>query len=256
MVDTTYEAARTDSRRTAVPPKIRNLNANNEVPAYMSEVYDWAYVNPAKVGWLDRNIVVKTLLFGNDQRLMRAYLALIKPGMRVWQIAHVYGDLVIRAAQRVGAAGSFHLTDITPVQIEHGQRKIGHLPWVRVIRHDAAHFEGEGHAYDLICSFFLLHEVPEEWKHAIVDNMLSQIPDSGEAVFVDYHRPAWWQPVGYILRVVNHFLEPFAKSLWEREISSYASQASMFEWEKECLFGGVYQIVRVRRRASQNPVGC
>ena len=59
------------------------------LPAYMSEVYDWAYVNPRYVRWLDRNIVVRVLLFANDQRLMRAYLNEIRPGSRVWQVAHV-----------------------------------------------------------------------------------------------------------------------------------------------------------------------
>ena len=51
---------------------------------------------------LDRNIVVRILLFLNDQRLMRAYLNEITPGMKVWQVAHVYGDLVKRVAQKVG----------------------------------------------------------------------------------------------------------------------------------------------------------
>ena len=88
------------------------------VPAYMTEVYDWAYVDPKWVQALDRNIVVRILLFLNDQRLMRAYLNEITPGMKVWQVAHVYGDLVKRVAQKVGPKGAFHLTDVTPVQIE------------------------------------------------------------------------------------------------------------------------------------------
>lgn len=47
-------------------------------------------------------MVVRVQLFLNDQRLIRSYLNEIKEGMRVWQLAHVYGDLVIRAAQKVG----------------------------------------------------------------------------------------------------------------------------------------------------------
>lgn len=108
------------------------------VPAYMTEVYDWAYVDPKWVRALDHNWVVRVLLFLNDQRLMRAYLNEIKPGMRVWQLAHVYGDLVKRAAQKVGPKGAFHLTDVTPIQIEHGQRKLGGMEWTKVIRSDAA----------------------------------------------------------------------------------------------------------------------
>ena len=69
------------------------------VPTYMTEVYDWAYVDPKWVRALDHNWVVRVLLFLNDQRLMRAYLNEIKPGMRVWQLAHVYGDLVTRPVE-------------------------------------------------------------------------------------------------------------------------------------------------------------
>lgn len=237
--ETTYEGA-PQQLELGAPP----------VPEYMTEVYDWAYVDPRWVRQLDRNLVVKTLLFGNDQRLMRAYLACIKPGMKVWQVAHVYGDLVRRAAQACGAQGQFHLTDITPIQVAHGQRKTADLPWARVFRADAGLFDGPAR-YDLICSFFLLHEVPDERKHQIVDNMLRQMPEGGEVLFVDYHRPAWWQPIGYLLRVVNRLLEPFAKALWQHEIADFASHPEQYVWDKRTIFGGVYQIVRVRHPAPE-----
>lgn len=219
------------------------------VPAYMTEVYDWAYVNPKRVQLLDRNIVVRILLFLNDQRLMRAYLDEIRPGMRVWQVAHVYGDLVRRVAEKVGPEGSFHLTDITPAQLEHGTRKLASMAWAKVIRGDAATFSGEHpDGYDLICSFFLLHEVPEEKKYEIVDNILGQLPKGSKAVFVDYHNPADWQPIRYILKLVNHYLEPFAEALWKNEIQHYASKADQFVWRKKTFFGGVYQCVVVERK--------
>lgn len=44
------------------------------VPDYLVKVYDWAYVTPKWVDLLDRNAVVRFLLFGNDKRLMRCYL--------------------------------------------------------------------------------------------------------------------------------------------------------------------------------------
>lgn len=216
------------------------------VPDYMTEVYDWAYVNPRWVRALDRNVVVRTLLFLNDRRLMRAYLDEIREGMSVWQLAHVYGDLVIHAAKKVGARGVFHLTDVTPAQLEHGTRKLAGMPWTRVIRSDAAEFEApQATRYDLICSFFLLHEVPAEKKYQIVDNMLRQLAPGSKIVFVDYHRPAYWQPVRYILKLVNRYLEPFADDLWRHEIRHYASEADRFRWTKRTFFGGVYQCVIV-----------
>jgi ubiquinone/menaquinone biosynthesis C-methylase UbiE len=220
------------------------------VPEYMTEVYDWAYVDPKWVRALDHNWVVRVLLFLNDQRLMRAYLDEIKEGMRVWQVAHVYGDLVTRVAKKVGPKGVFHLTDITPVQIEHGTRKLAGMDWTKVIRADAASFNfAEQDSYDLICSFFLLHEVPEEKKHEIVNHMLAKLPKGSKAVFVDYHNPAWWQPIRYILKVVNRYLEPFAETMWKNEIRHYARKADQFTWRKRTFFAGVYQCVVVEHKS-------
>ncbi|GGP17930.1 rhodoquinone biosynthesis methyltransferase RquA [Silvimonas iriomotensis] len=210
------------------------------VPEYLIDVYDWAYVNPRQVKRLDHNWVVKTLLFGNDQRLMRAYLNEIKPGDSVWQVAHVYGDLVTRAAQKVGPTGTFHLTDITPAQVRHGNAKLSGLPWASVFRADAASFASHA-TYDVVCSFFLLHEVPESKKHAIVDHMLARVPPGGKAVFVDYHRPRPWHPVGWLLRLVNAWLEPFAFALWHKSIPEYARHSGDFCWTRRTFFGGVYQ---------------
>ena len=220
------------------------------VPEYMTDVYDWAYVNPKWVRALDHNWVVRVLLFLNDQRLMRAYLNEITPGMRVWQLAHVYGDLVTRVAQKVGIKGLFHLTDVTPIQIEHGTRKLAGMEWTKVIRSDAADFNhAELIDYDLICSFFLLHEVPDEKKYEIVDHMLAKLPKGSKAVFVDYHNPAKWQPIRYILKIVNYYLEPFAEALWKNELKHYASQAEKFTWCKKTFFGGVYQCVVVEHKS-------
>lgn len=219
------------------------------VPDYMVDVYDWAYVNPVQVDRLDHNLVVRVLLFGNDQRLMRAYLNEIRPGMRVWQVAHVYGDLVRRVADKIGPEGVFDLSDVTPVQIAHAERKLAGKAQARVIQSDAATFDGQ-QDYDLIVSFFLLHEVPDDKKRQVVANMLRQLPEHGRALFVDYHRPAAWQPIGWLLRWVNKCLEPFAFSLWEHEISEFAANAQDYVWDKRTVFGGVYQVVEVRRKTA------
>lgn len=216
------------------------------VPKYLVDVYDWAYVNPKWAAWLDRCMVVHLLLFGNDIRLMQCYLEAVQPGMKVWQVAHVYGDLVQRVAARVGPEGEFYLTDVTPIQIEHGRHKLAAFPWAQVIRSDAATF-APGTDYDLICCFFLLHEVPEEKKRQIVDHLLECLTTNGKLPFVDYHRPAWWQPVRWILMGVNAWLEPFADALWQHEIRDYASHPEQFTWRKQTLFGETYQSVWVER---------
>jgi SAM-dependent methyltransferase len=222
------------------------VTSEEEVPDYMEEVYDWAYVNPRNVALLDRPIVVDVLLFGNARRLMRSALNEITPGQRVYMVAHVYGNFVKRLADRIGAGGRFSIIDVTPIQVANCRRKIGDLPHVSVEQADAATHIGA--PVDTALSFFLLHEVPENKKRGIVNSMLAQVAPGGKAVFVDYHRPSLWQPIRYILEFVNYKLEPFARALWTREIKEYASDADDFIWEKKTFFGGVYQKVIARRR--------
>ncbi len=217
------------------------------VPSYMEEVYDWAYINPRNVELLDRPWIVDVLLFGNARRLMSAALNEITPAHKVLMAAHVYGDFVNRLADRVGPAGHLEVIDITPIQVEHASRKIGHLSHVKIRQADAATYVGG--LYDMTLSFFLLHEVPDGKKRAIVDSLLSKVEPGGKAVFVDYHGPKRWHPIRYLLSFVNDTLEPFAKALWTHEIREFASDADAFTWEKQTFFGGVYQKVVAHRRA-------
>ena len=223
---------------------------SEQLPEYLDDVYNWAYVNERNVEWLDRNVVFNVLLFGNGPRLKRAYIDHIQPGMRVWQVAHVYGDLVNNAAEKVGSNGQFDITDIATIQINHTKRKIGHLPQVAIHHIDAAQWSGKN--YDLTCSFFLLHEVPDNKKTEILNQMLRSIEPNGQLVFVDYHRPALWNPVGWLLRWVNAKLEPFAEALWHKEIKDFADPAlaDQFVWHKRTFFGGVYQAVYAEYKKS------
>ena len=229
-------------------PQTIPATPEEHLPEYMDEVYNWAYVNERNVEWLDRNLVFNVLLFGNGPRLKRAYLERLKPGMNIWQVAHVYGDLVQKVAEKVGPTGHFDITDVATIQINHTKRKIGHLPYVSIHHTDAADWQGQN--YDLTCSFFLMHEVPDDKKTEIIDRMLASIQPDGEIVFVDYHRPAAWNPVGWLLRWVNAKLEPFAEALWHKEIKEFADPqlAEQFTWEKRTFFAGVYQAVYLKRK--------
>lgn len=83
--------------------------------------------------------------------------------------------------------------------------------------------------------------------------MLSRVAPNGTLLFVDYHRPARWQPVGWLLRLVNRYLEPFAYTMWCKNVQDFATESSAFIWRKRTIFGGVYQIVEARRIASDTP---
>lgn len=220
------------------------------VPDYLVDTYDWAYVNPKCVRCLDHDAVVWILLFLNAGRLMNRYLDRIQPGMKVWQVAHVYGSLVSDVAKKVGDQGEFHLTDCTPAQLERAHLKLDQYSNSKIIQSDAADYDETG--FDVVCSFMLLHEVPSEKKRAVVDRMLNNVKEDGQVIFVDYHNPKkYWQPFRTILQLVNHYLEPYSKELWENEIETFATRRDEFDWHKETIFGGVYQCVIATRKKAE-----
>ncbi len=216
------------------------------VPNYLKDTYTWAYLRPSSVWLLDRPLVVNAILWGNYRRLLRATLAEIRPGQRVYQPACVYGDFSHQIAEVLGPDGHLDVGDIAPVQVENCRRKLSAVGNARVHLWDAA--DNCNGIYDVVCCFFLLHEMPDSYKHRVTDALLGAVPPGGKVVFVDYHRPHWAHPMKWIMSLVKDTLEPFAKALWDNEIASYGNRAGEFSWSKQTYFGGLYQkVVAVRR---------
>jgi SAM-dependent methyltransferase len=212
------------------------------LPAYLRDVYSWAYLTPWLVGWLDRQVVVQTILWGNAQRLIGDVLTETKSGDRVFQPAAVYGDFSRQVAEKIGPAGQLEVRDIAPLQVDLTRRKLADLPQAHVARGDAADPNDE--RADVVACFFLLHEVPDDVKVRITRSMLELVAPGGKAVFVDYHRPHRLHPLKPVMWKIFDWLEPFASSMWLREIRDFAgSTGNKFHWRKRTRFGGMYQIV-------------
>ncbi len=216
------------------------------IPGYMHEVYEWAYVNPRNAYLLDREWVVNAILWGNSPKLRRALMTEIEPGSTVFQAAHVYGRMLSDLAQRIGTEGRLDLVDVVPVQANHAQQKLSRYLNAHVSVADAA--RRDGRRYDAVSCYFLLHEIPDDHKHAVVDTLLERMARGGKLVFLDYHRPANWHPLAPLMYLIFRTLEPFATSLTRNEISSYASHEDDYLWCKQTFFGGLYQKVVVTRR--------
>ncbi len=218
------------------------------LPWYMKKVYWWAYMRPASLAIFDHVPMVSLILYGNYGRLKRAALAEISPGQRILQAASVYGDLSVALAKRVGAAGALDVIDITPLQVANSARKLRQYPWCRVRLADAA---SPGTVpYDAVCCFFLLHELPDNYKRAVTGALLASVAPGGKAIFIDYHRPHRLHPLWPLQSMVFRLLEPFAHSLLRREIKDLAPNAGDFTWRKQTCFGGLFQrVVAVRKTA-------
>jgi SAM-dependent methyltransferase len=213
------------------------------VPPYLSRTYSWAYLSQRTLPWLDRPEVVSAILWGNARRLMRAAVAEFEPGSRVLQAACVYGPFSGMLARRLGAAGELDVVDVAEIQVDNARRKLVDAPWARVRRKDLADADiGVEHgSLDAACSFFLLHEVPDDARRRIVDNLLAAVRVGGKVVFTDYHRPRWWHPLGPVMALVFRTLEPYAISLLRQDIAGLSTRADDFAWKKTTAFGGLYQ---------------
>ena len=216
-------------------------DAYSAVPRYLSETYTWAYLNPRSVKLLDRESVVATILWWQHRKLERMVLAEIDPGSTVLQTACVYGDLSPVLARHIGAEGSLEIVDVSKAQVDKCAEKMRDYPFVSVRRLDVLDL-GDGE-YDTVCCYFLMHEVPDDYKRGLVDVVLNNIGPDGKVVFIDYHKPHWAHPLKPLMSIVFDLLEPFAKSLWRQDIRDFASEPEKFHWRKESFFGGLYQKV-------------
>ncbi|MCB1955828.1 MAG: rhodoquinone biosynthesis methyltransferase RquA [Rhodocyclaceae bacterium] len=223
-------------------------------PEYLLRTYRWAYLDRRWLRWLDRPVVVSAILWGNARRLMARAIATFRPGQRVLQAAAVYGDFSQRLLDRLGEGGHLDVVDVAPLQVANVRRKLRGRPNVSTRVADLA-VAAPG-AYDGVCCFFLLHEVPPHVRGPIVDNLLRAVAPGGHVVFVDYHLPVRLHPLkapmGWIFR---HF-EPFAESLTRQEIVELAAEPERFVWDKQVLFGGLYQIVTARAGLSKDSTDC
>jgi ubiquinone/menaquinone biosynthesis C-methylase UbiE len=229
------------------PVKGMTTDANTApaIPGYLQDIYRWAYLDNRNARLLDREVIVKAILWGQHNRLRQAAFDDIRPGQKVLQAACVYGQFSPALAQHIGDDGHLEVVDVAAVQVNNCRRKLKNYQNAEVRHQNVMHLRD--YEVDIACSYFLLHEVPDEGKSDVANVLLDSVKVGGKAVFVDYHKPHWANPLKYITSLVFETLEPFAKGLWHKEIAEYGGNNSCFEWHKEIYFGGLYQKVVATR---------
>jgi ubiquinone/menaquinone biosynthesis C-methylase UbiE len=215
------------------------------IPDYLQKTYYWAYLNPRNVKLLDREIVVRTILWQQHKKLQRLAFAEIQSGQSVLQPASVYGSFAPNLAAHIGPEGSLDVVDVAAVQVNSVRGKLQAFPSARV--HHSNILDFRGRPFDVVCCYFLLHEVPDDYKYRIVNQLLEKVNPGGKVVFVDYHKPRWWHPLKLITSIVFDTLEPYAKRLWRTEIQEFAKEPDRFSWRKETIFAGLFQKVVATR---------
>ena len=242
------------SFRTAVPAAIQienppltlaDVTVAPKVLDYLQDVYHWAYINPRNVKLLDREIVVRTILWQQHRKLQNTAFVEIEPGQRVLQSACVYGCFSANLVEHIGPEGTLDVFDVAEIQVINTRRKLQAYPNATV--HLGNVLEMDLEPFDTICCYFLLHELPDSHKRDAVNLFLSKVVPGGKVVFVDYHKPRWWHPLKPITSLVFDTFEPFAKGLWHNQIEELADEPGLFSWRKQPQFGDLFQKVVATR---------
>ncbi|MGF1644767.1 MAG: rhodoquinone biosynthesis methyltransferase RquA [Thiotrichales bacterium] len=220
------------------------------IPEYLERVYWWAYLHPRGVRIFDHPSVVNLILWGNYRRLGDEVLTEIESdsNAHVLQLACVYGDFSQRLAQHLQPQGRLDVVDVAPVQLRNLQGKSGHLDNLRLHHQNAAELAFADSSFDQVVSFFLLHEQPEEVRRASLAEAVRVLRPGGKLILVDYHRPAAWSPLRYLMYPVLRWLEPFALDLWRDELGHWLPVGrTLISCSKSTYANGLYQKIVLRK---------
>jgi ubiquinone/menaquinone biosynthesis C-methylase UbiE len=241
---------------SAEPPVARPAKTADgvpEVPRYLTEHYWWAYLHPRAVWVFERQWLITAILWGNYRRLRDAALdalGAVLPG-RTLQVASAYGDFTPKLVERAAAGGGeLDVIDVAPIQLENLKSKLSPDAPVRLTRMDSAALDFAGGTFDRVVLFFLLHEMPDNWRRRTLAEALRVVRPGGQVVIVEYALPNRWNPMRYFFAPVLAALEPFALDLWRHDIREFFPKgAQIGGFERRRFFGGLYQVVSFERQA-------
>lgn len=225
-------------------------SADPEIPAYLQQVYWWAYLHPNAVRLFEREWLVNLILWGNFSRLRDSALAELDASadQRILQVACVYGDFTQRIGDRLGTGAMLDVVDVAPIQLANLRAKLPADARVRLHRQDSSQLHFADGDFDATLLFFLLHEQPEAVRRATLAEALRVTRPGGKVIIVDYHNPRHSNPLRYVMKGVLKSLEPFANDLWENEIADFLPAVPQpAALEKTTCFGGLYQKVIITR---------
>jgi len=226
-------------------PFVFEVNKELKIPDYLDETYWWAYLHPKGVSFFDHSFVVDSILFGNYKKLRDTVVNNLNADTgNVLQMAAVYGNISVKIANKITDANQLDVVDVAPIQLQNLSRKLATCNNVSLIHQDSTALEISDKSYDTVLVFFLLHEVPDEKKYQVLAEATRVVKPGGQIVIVDYHKPKNLSPWRYLMVPVLKILEPFAMSLWKRDIISWLPEKFVAQKiTKETYFWGLYQKV-------------
>ena len=216
-----------------------------KTPAYVKEIYGKIYENEKLSRFLDDERIVSLMTWGFQKRLVDDLVKEISTNSKVLQLGCTFGKQIEAVAEKIGAYGKYVIEDVCPQHLDRCRSKEIYQK-ISFRSHNAARSWTE--KYDVVICYMLLHELPPTTKTKVINNALNSVEEGGKVIFVDYHNPSKWNLLRYLIKPFNRLYQPFAESMWKRDIETYAKDKECFLWRKKTYGGKMYQkLVAVRQ---------
>lgn len=219
-----------------------------DIPSYQKEFYSWLYQSAKVSNWFDNQKFIDFLTFGHSSKMIRSCIDEIAVHSNVLQLGATFGNQIDEVATRLGVYGEFDLLDVNQKQLRRCRSKYCYkYPFMRFINQDAVIPLDK--QYDVVICYLLLHELPEQSRSKVINNALKMVKPNGKVIFIDYNNLSSWHPLRYFVKLFNRLYQPFAESLWYKEIRSYSRNQEEFYWRKKTFFGKMYQKLVATKKA-------
>ncbi len=230
------------------PPVIREefTKEDHPVPEYLKSVYDRRYFHPLLSKMFDDDWISGPGTFFYSAKLIRNVTNEIIEGDDVLQLGIASGNFEREIASKMNSKGKYHIEDISAAHAEAVMPRIS--PWLNAAVRERDFTISNDLRYDVVIGYFLLHELPDTRKKAVLKRAFNALKPTGKMIFIDYAQPKRFHPLKYPLKMFNRLFEPFAESLWYNEIEDFAPKTDKLIWAKKTFFGNMYQCVIAQRR--------
>ena len=219
-----------------------------DIPPYILYHYKWLYLSRL-VNFFNKNWVNNIRLFGKQKLLIKEYLKEIPQNTTMMHIGNNYGALLGNIINKIGSYGNLDIIDVLPNQLliakNNTQNKANVECWLQsadTVLH---------RQYDVVGMFFLLSDVPLNYKEKIMNNLLQLVEHSNtKIVIIDYHHPNFYHPAYNILRFFNIFFKPYVEYLWDNEIETLIKKPEKYNIHKTTYFGNLYQKITISKKSN------
>ncbi len=221
--------------------KEENTKEYHDIPEYLKSVYDSQYFHPFLSRVFDDEWTACLSTFFQGKKLIKAVTNEIIEGDDILQLGIASGTFERDIALKMNSKGKYHIEDLSAAHAETVMPRIS--PWLNVAIKERDFTIPNNLRYDVVIGYFLLHELPDIRKKAVLKRAFNALKPTGKMIFVDYAPPKKFHPLKYPLKMFNRLYEPFAESLWYNEIEDFAPKTDKLIWAKKTFFGDMYQCV-------------